>query len=226
MFKKALIGLALSAALAACGGEPPKDEVGVAKEELGTIVYNSSSGSGSIFAGVNSTYMQSVPIGATRNFDIDGSNVYQIALSERAYFFAGSDGNVFTFTLAPPGGSPSPTFDISCGLHVLGAIDTAPPPNQSGYFPSRWFNTHPWAAWFGFADGPSGGNCVYSFPGSGYPSRAASMVRVLPSQPLGGGYLSQPPLNAWSQVLIRIDVPFPEAGVTNRYFLSMVQGSI
>ena len=217
--------LAALVAMAACGGEPPANDVEVAKKSLtGTVVYGSSFGPSQIFAGINSSYMQSVPIGAGRSYDIDGTtNVYPLAISERARFLPGTGGSVFDIVLAPPGGSPGPTYDISCALHVSGAIATVTPPNQSGFFPSRWINTHPWAAWFGFADGSVGGTCAYSYAGSGYPGRAVTMVRILPSQSIGGGYLSQPPLNDWSSVYVRVDVPFPEAGVTNRYFLSMVQ---
>jgi hypothetical protein len=236
--------LALGAALAACGGEPPTSDVGVATEKLSTY-YTSTAFPNGTPPAIYPSFMISKPIGADVG-DFSGTHI-AINPGELITFTAGNspggngDGrDVFRMNLS--GSVQAGSVTLNCtGIHLGGNFD---PTNsvhneQGGFFPQTEFplaysgaTPGHWGAWFGWNDGNSdmsGGTCVFQDPvaAAQFPARAPVRVRLLPyvhSSSQGDiKYVSgHPALNDWNRGYLMIIMRYSESGTENRYYINVV----
>jgi len=245
MFKKALIGLVLGAALAACGGEPPASDVGVATEKLSTY-YTSTAFPNGTPPSIYPSFMLSKPIGSDVS-DFSGTHI-AINPGELITFTAGSSPgtngtgrDVFHMNL--DGSIQAGSVTLVCtGIHLGGGFDptTGVHNEQGGFFPQTEFplaysGAAPghWGAWYGWNDAASDmnqGTCVFKDPvaAAQFPARAPVRVRMMPyfnSNPGISKYtqsIGVPVLDGWNQGYLLIVMRYAESGTENRYYINIV----
>ena len=240
--KKLLGILTLSAALAACGGQPPSD-VGVATEKLSSYYTSTAFTTGSP-PSVYPTFVLIKPLGASVS-DFSGART-ALYPGELITFTAGTAPGGGTgrdvFHIAMDGSVQAFTPTLSCtGLHLTGGFDQAPTVSTQGnWFPATEFplgyNGNPiaWGGWYGYNDANSdqtSGTCTFKDPNlsSVFPARAPTRIRFLPYHHSGSTNTmypspNPPVLGAWNQGYMMIVMSYPDMVPPSeyRYYMNIV----
>jgi hypothetical protein len=235
MFKKALILMGLAAS-AACGGEPPAQQVGVATSALQVSMGPFFSDNVVLPAHSVTSFLEQVPIG-TQTTDHVGDGTYpKYYFSSQTLLGTFANSTVpgrqiidWSFTLGEVGPIIANSNNLHCATYTTGAFAGS---DFSGYLPASFTPAHLKNGYFfNQTSSKTGSMCgVYGFPQ--FAQRAPKFI-IMDFNPDGSPNANNFPsswANPWQSgglhdMRVRIDLDFPEFGVTNRYFYTLtIQG--
>lgn len=232
---KKISALVILAVLAACGGEPPAQEASVAKEALLGApegVFNAGAPGYTSNPASLGSWIQQVPIGTFINGMMDQSmgtrydfnrRVTSTLMDGATHDIAGAQNDDFRLFIdsTTADGTADPTNNIQCTIDLAGVFTTSGPnPGLGMYFPSAMnLPVSNGTAMYASTQGGSIASFCNSLQAGAWHNRSIARVFVeyLPvrnSKPTGPTAAAGAPTG----LFVRVDVNFPESGVTNRYF--------